>query len=1442
MVKRIISTFRKMKYKMKSHSKKNYKKDNIKMTIKGNDKNKVWAFCSGQFSNDFRGNPKYLFIYINEYRPDIEAYWLCDSMKTIEQVRRLGYRAYKIGTVQAEQAIAKTGVLVSEQVKMDIPTGLEEAKYLNLWHGVGGVKNVERSITDGKLIEQIAKKYIAKNEYYRQNEIYVATSDIIYNIATEQLGLTDKQIIKAGYPRCKYQSRYNRISTYCFEDIIKELPKDTRMVAYTPTYRNASKDEVFLGAIPNIEKLIEVCEKNHILFIFKMHPLLEKESSFLAAKERYKDCKWLHFWDNQNDFYEVMDKVDLCIYDFSSIFTDFVAMGTKNFVRYNFDFEPEELEYPLGYDNATLGQKCKTFDELLGILSSYKQMDLAEDIERIKKLFWEYDTDNTMEKIINETLEFVPLKLDLPILYSFDIFDTLIGRKVLEPIGIFYYVKEKMRESGFQYPEYLINNFPGIRKNAEANVREYYNRTINERDDNRCEIQLIEIYERIQILYDLTDEERNYLIEKEVEAELENVIPLEENINKLKEIYQKGNKVILISDMYLPEQIIKQMLKKADPLLETLDLYLSSTLGYQKSRKTLFLEVYRQYGVNYNFKKWLHFGDNVRSDITMTKNLNIEPHKIERLAFDEYENALVQKIDTYDAYLIAGKMARFRQKHFSEKEQFAYRYVSLLFVPYIYWAIHDAKESGFKDLYFVSRDGHNLKKIADKINELKQLDLNTKYIYASRKTWRVPSFIDEIDVDFWGMGHGNFSDVKSYDKLLKALNMDETDFKTIFPELEYLKERPEEVKEQIKNLVKIFQASTKYEQYLLNKAADLRKSVCGYIEQEIDGGRKFAIVEYWGRGYTQENFTRLWQYIIGKKDDVTFYYSRSTLPSQGNNIRKNFTTNTCAQQFIEAIFNCINYKSIEKYEKIDNKWEPVIKEKECDNELFEALQRYLVEFTEDYTQMGFTSHKTIGMQLIDFAISYYAENPGWSGFVNILGYLDDSVQLYGEVKEFAPALDKKTLDLLANKKLSLSSVTKNVTITTRKTDKAIKKEFFKLYQIEDGDKVKVNSLLYGNDLKISEQNRRKYQLAVKNSEDLNQYYQDYIQERQVKNKILVLTPNVYFEDLEFATLFKELENQDKYEVQKMSLRHGMINYKKLAKALAEAKFVIVKRPISLLSEIKFRKETKTIILAESAMNYLAKGLAKVARIKSTEALFKYEYSMQADILQLPSENLIDLYRKTYHVNANTKYLTTGSTVTDGYFNKARKEKLRKQLDKTFKAAKGKKVICYIPYERYKNKRAKYWDYLNMNLLASELKDEYVVIIHRKMRTKTCANELNVKGFSKDLTGTFSVREQMMMADIIVGDYRDSMFEAPLLNVPVFISNWDKTKINFRSSLMCDFDDIKYGIEIESTDDLIDKMKELSSYDNTIQQEFKEKYLKNCQGDSAKKLVQYLLEE
>lgn len=55
---------------------------------------------------------------------------------------------------------------------------------------------------------------------------------------------------------------------------------------------------------------------------------------------------------------------------------------------------------------------------------------------------------------------------------------------------------------------------------------------------------------------------------------------------------------------------------------------------------------------------------------------------------------------------------------------------------------------GINTLYFISRDGHFLKEIADAYINMHQLSIKTKYFYGSRRAWRIPAMIDNIDDEF----------------------------------------------------------------------------------------------------------------------------------------------------------------------------------------------------------------------------------------------------------------------------------------------------------------------------------------------------------------------------------------------------------------------------------------------------------------------------------------------------------------------------------------------------------------------------------------------------------------------------------------------------------------------------------------------------------------------
>lgn len=958
---------------------------------------KIWIFNAG---NSFDGNPKWLFMYIVNYRKDITPYWFCYTEETRKYVRKLGYQACLYKSRMGEKIGSQAGVYVVNQNKEVFQPYLKGITVLNLWHGVG-CKVIEKNVRSGFLNERVTKKNIVNKEIYQKYQLFLVTSPMMEKHFIEQCDLPEDKIIRGGYPCCVY---LGKVETYD-HDILKQkkLPEDTKIAIYAPTYRDSSATNFFSKAVPDMERLVDALEKNGYLLIFKMHPLMANDFQYQNIKKSYADNARVLFWDNSNDIYEIFDKIDLAIIDYSSIFYDMLARGVKHFIRYIFDYGQENTlrDFALDYKENTCGKICTDFEELLKSFSEQEE-DNSEELACIYKKFWEYADEKSLERIVDTAISFkADEERELPSLYSFDIFDTLIGRTTLLPIGVFYHVQDKMRSSNLEYPKYLKENFFKIRPWAESNVREYYKKSMALRKERRTEITFDLIYSRIKELYNLTEEQTEQLKKWELECEYETSIPYRDKIRQVKELMNQGETVVLISDMYLPKEFIKKLLKKADPVLEILPLFLSSDYGTQKTTKELFFDVYHT--LNYRFGKWIHYGDNLNADGKIPASIGIETVNHEIPSFDLYEKELVQFISTYDSYQIAALFARFRQNEHTMEEIYSYSYVSLYWVPYVNWAIKHAIEKKIDCLYFISRDGYHLKRIADAIIKEKKLSIKTKYIYGSRKAWRIPSQIHEIDDEFFGE-FGNFVEIEEYDKLLEAASMTEEAFQDIFPELSYLKNEKIITRPMLAKIREAFSVSERYNQYLLETAAKQRKIVLEYLKQEIDFSESYAFVEYWGRGYTQNCLARLLWEASGYEHDNIFYYARSIYPSNGHLIRYNFTGNTYSQIFIESIFANLPYRSVASYEEKDGKILPVLKS--CDNnqKLHTAMEEYLPQFASDFCKLNLEDEEAIGRSLFDFGLSYFHNNKSAEIFVQMTASLYDAVALYGTTREYAPPI------------------------------------------------------------------------------------------------------------------------------------------------------------------------------------------------------------------------------------------------------------------------------------------------------------------------------------------------------------------------------------------------------------------------------------------------------
>lgn len=146
---------------------------------------------------------------------------------------------------------------------------MRHVKYLNLYHGVGA-KDVERVLTTGGMAEGLAHKYILHNQYYRNNQLFLCPSPMMVDDFKRMCGVDEDKVVRAGYPRNIYQKYFEPITTFD-HDILKAkgLDESYKIAVYAPTYRQALSEDTFHIAIPDIEKLIEVCKRQKLLFVLK---------------------------------------------------------------------------------------------------------------------------------------------------------------------------------------------------------------------------------------------------------------------------------------------------------------------------------------------------------------------------------------------------------------------------------------------------------------------------------------------------------------------------------------------------------------------------------------------------------------------------------------------------------------------------------------------------------------------------------------------------------------------------------------------------------------------------------------------------------------------------------------------------------------------------------------------------------------------------------------------------------------------------------------------------------------------------------------------------------------------------------------------------------------------------------------------------------------------
>jgi len=317
---------------------------------------------------------------------------------------------------------------------------------------------------------------------------------------------------------------------------------------------------------------------------------------------------------------------------------------------------------------------------------------------------------------------------------SFDIFDTLIYRNTALPYGVFLQMQDCInKNTNYSSLPYLLRlNFAEIRTSTE---RFMYRSACT---DLEQDITFDEIYDVIAQTYSLDEYQCNLLKTLEIETEKQLLHPIKYNIHLVKKLINSGKKVVLISDMYYSQKILRQILVGFDEIFEDIPIYVSSEYRLKKNNGRLYDKVKQLEKTQ--TEKWMHYGDDWEIDIIQAKQKGIcgNYYNIEKLM--DFEQKLIQKYpeSLYVQHIVGISKACRIENSLTQFESLGASLGGPYLFPYVYWVIQEAKNKEIKTLYFVARDGYVLKKIADKIIRYEKIELKTKYIYGSREVWRKP--------------------------------------------------------------------------------------------------------------------------------------------------------------------------------------------------------------------------------------------------------------------------------------------------------------------------------------------------------------------------------------------------------------------------------------------------------------------------------------------------------------------------------------------------------------------------------------------------------------------------------------------------------------------------------------------------------------------------------
>lgn len=340
---------------------------------------------------------------------------------------------------------------------------------------------------------------------------------------------------------------------------------------------------------------------------------------------------------------------------------------------------------------------------------------------------------------------------------TFDIFDTLITRKLVNPDDLFKLIDDKIKFK-------LDRPFIEIRKEAEIVARTEFDR----------DVSIDDIYITMEKINNYSSAKVKKLKKLELDLEMEVLIPRDDMVKLYNKLIKDKKNIDIISDMYLPKKVIIKILKNCGIEVYR-NLFISCDINKRKDNGVMW-----DYYFSENNEKTIHVGDNYISDYVEVLKRGKQAIKI-LSGSDFYRDSYNSKISSASNSLVLGNLYNryLLNSPFFDKNKFNNNlelYGKYLLAPIFSTFFKWFEQNNFsKNILFISREGYYLQKIYKEYCKIFNCnEINNKYFLTSRRAVSYAycktnkDLLELLDMEF----HGTISDlfIKRYGFVLEYEN------------------------------------------------------------------------------------------------------------------------------------------------------------------------------------------------------------------------------------------------------------------------------------------------------------------------------------------------------------------------------------------------------------------------------------------------------------------------------------------------------------------------------------------------------------------------------------------------------------------------------------------------------------------------------------------------